>query len=316
MVKRVRRKRRKVRWGRLLLLLLIMAGMVWGVVRGAAYAVQSFTPPAPPPKIVKPVSPYADKAGKRITLLLIGVDDSTNQSSVAKGQADALMLLSINPEDNSVNLLSIPRDTMVTLPGRQGVERLGQAYVYGGAELTMRTIEHALQVPIAYHAALSCQDFAQLVDLIGGVEIYVDQNMNYEDAYSDLKIHLNRGYQHLDGLQAGQYVKYRSDEMGDIGRMQRQQIFMKALAEQVFQLEIVTRLPDLWNHAGEYLKTDLTPSVAFKLLTALRSDSLSKMRVELLPGQAVSLEGQWYWKADEEHARQVVNELFYANNGK
>lgn len=313
MARRLRRTKRKVRWGRLLFLLLLLGGMIWGAVRGVAYAVQSFTPPPPPPKVVKPASPYADKAGKRINVLLIGIDDPQDG---AAGQADAVALLSINPEDHSLNVLSIPRDTMVALPGRQGVERLGQAYAFGGDELMVRTVEHALQVPIMHHATVDARDFAQLVNLIGGVEIYVDQNMKYEDPYANFTIQLNRGYQHLNGEQAGQYVRYRSDDLGDLGRVQRQQLFLRAAAEQVLRFETLSRLPDLWKQAGQLVRTDLGTADGLHAIAALRGDSLAKLRIELLPGQPTTLNGQSYWQPDATRLQHVTEELFYANNGK
>ena len=73
------------------------------------------------------------------------------------------------------------------------------------------------------------------VDILGGVDLYVERNMNYDDPFANLSIHLTKGYQHLDGQKAGQYGRFRYDELGDIGGVQRQQRFLKALSDEMFR---------------------------------------------------------------------------------
>lgn len=316
----MKRTRRKIRWGRLLFLLLLLTGLVWGLVKVLSYAYQALPPlpslptmPAPQQKIVKTTSPYADKAGKRINLLLLGLDNGDHGQPAA---VDAMLLLSLNQDDNSLNMLTIPRDTMVMLPGKQGIEQLSQAYSYGGPEMVMRSAEHLLQVPIEHYAVVDCRGFVRLVDLLGGVEVYVEQNMNYEDAFSGLSIHLNRGYQHLDGSKAAQYARYRSDELGELARLQRQQILLTALSDQLFQIAVIPKLPDIWQGIGECLITDLDVTVAMKMLACVRGRTFSQMRLEVLPGQPALLNGQSYWQPDQLQLKSLIEEMFYANNVK
>ena len=127
------------------------------------------------------------------------------------------------------------------LPGRKEVEKLGHAYAYGGPALTVKAVEDLLQIPVNYYVTLHWQGFIRCVDSLGGVDLYVEQDMDYEDPYAALAIHLNKGYQHLDGDKSGQYVRFRSDELGDIGRAQRQQRFLRALANQAFQWETLAK---------------------------------------------------------------------------
>ncbi len=317
----MKRKRRKIRWGRLLFLLLVLTGLVWGLVKAFSYAYQALPPlpelpalPAPQAKPVKTTtSPYADKAGKRINLLLLGLDNGDHGQPAA---VDAMLLLSLNQDDNSLNMLTIPRNTMVTLPGKQGVEELSQAYAYGGPEMVMRSAEHLLQIPIEHYAVADCRALVRLVDLLGGVELYVEQNMNYEDAFSGFSIRLNRGYQQLDGNKAAQYARYRSDELGDLARLQRQQILLTALSEQLFRISVIPKLPDLWQGLGECLITDLDATTGLKMLACVRGRTFSQMRLEVLPGQPALLKGQSYWQPDQLKMKSLIEEMFYTGNVK
>ena len=107
--------------------------------------------------------------------------------------------------------------------------------------MAKQTIANLLRIPIHYYALANWQGFIEIINLIGGVDLYVDKDMRYEDPYAKLKIDIKHGYQHLDGEKSGQYVRFRSDELGDIGRVQRQQKFLKALGLET-DMDTVTML--------------------------------------------------------------------------
>ena len=174
------------------------------------------------------------KLNERINILLLGIDDGDSEAAETEPKrTDAIILLSFDPANNKVSVLSIPRDTKVILPGHKDPEKINAAYAYGGAVMAKQTVANLLRVPIHYYALANWQGFIDIVNLIGGVDIYVDKDMYYEDPYADLVIDIKHGYQHMDGVTAGKYVRFRKDELGDIGRVQRQQKFLKAAAEQI-----------------------------------------------------------------------------------
>ena len=112
--------------------------------------------------------------------------------------------------------------------------------------MAKQTVANLLRVPIHYYALANWRGFIDVVNLIGGVDIYVDKDMYYEDPYADLVIDIKHGYQHMDGETAGKYVRFRKDELGDIGRVQRQQKFLKAAAEQMFSVQNVAKIAICW----------------------------------------------------------------------
>jgi LCP family protein required for cell wall assembly len=145
-----------------------------------------------------------------------------------------MIVASVDPRAGTVNMLSIPRDTRVVIPGRSGYDKITHAYAYGGAALATRTVEAFLGVPINYYLATGRA--LSVSSIFGGVDMYVEQDMNYDDPYAGLSINLRKGSQHLDGEKAGQYIRFRHDELGDIGRVHRQQRFMKAMSDEMLQV--------------------------------------------------------------------------------
>ena len=128
----------------------------------------------------------------RINVLLLGTDDGDSDDfdkDVPK-RTDAMLLVSFDPENSQVSVLSLPRDTRVTIPGRRGHDKINAAYAYGGVPLAKRTVANLLQVPINHYMQVDWQGFIKVVDMLGGVDLDVEQNMDYEDPYADLKIHL------------------------------------------------------------------------------------------------------------------------------
>ena len=226
------RKKRKLRWGRLVFVLLVLAVLLTGAFWGTVWIYDNFINP---PKVdvvgASDKITQNEKLNKRINILLLGIDDGDSDAAPDEPKrTDAMMLASFDPGDNKVALLSLPRDTKVQIPGRAGWDKLNAAYAYGGVMMAKQTVANLLQVPIHYYVLVDWRAFIDVIDLIGGVDLYVEKDMYYEDPYADLVIDIKHGYQHLDGKRAGEYVRFRKDELGDIGRVQRQQKFMKAAA--------------------------------------------------------------------------------------
>lgn len=208
---------------------------------------------------------------KRINVLLLGVDDGDSEAAETEPKrTDAMMLASFDPDENEVALVSMPRDTMVQIPGHRGYDKINAAYAYGGVMLAKQTVANLLRVPIHYYVLVDWRAFKESIDLIGGVDLYVDKDMYYEDPYADLVIDIKHGYQHLNGELAGQYVRFRKDELGDIGRVQRQQKFMMALAAQIFNVDTVTKIPALFSTVDRHVETDMDTMTIVKAANSFK----------------------------------------------
>lgn len=304
----MRRERRKISWFRVFLLLAIVSALSITMVAGAFYVWNSYMGTATVVRDSQGTALPADKLNKRINVLLLGVDDGDEESK--NSRSDTMIVVSINPDDGAVNLLSIPRDTKVTIPGRKGEDKITHAYAYGGAPLAVRTVQDFLHIPIHYYIAADWKGFISVIDILGGVDLYVEQNMNYEDPYADLGIHLSKGYQHLNGDKAGQYVRFRHDELGDIGRVQRQQRLLKALSDQMFQFGTVFKLPALTSTLQQYVQTDMSIFTMLKVVNSIKTDPDSPLRAEILPGDFATIDGLSYWIYDKEQTRRIVERMF------
>ena len=299
-------KRRRMRWGRLFLLLIILAVLLTSVFWGSVWVYTNIIN-APEKKVVAadPAIEKDEKLNQRINVLLLGIDDGDSEADKSEPKrTDAMIVASFDPKDHKISLISLPRDTMVILPGHTQYEKLNAAYTYGGVAMAKQTIANLLRIPIHYYALANWQGFIEIINLIGGVDLYVDKDMRYEDPYAKLKIDIKHGYQHLDGEKSGQYVRFRSDELGDIGRVQRQQKFLKALGLQMFSLENITKIPKLLSTAKQYIETDMDTVTMLKAARSFNIMSDNNIRSGMLYGNFYDSpsSGISYWRANRARA--------------
>ncbi len=308
-----RRRRRKIRWDRILILLVMLLAAVVALAGATVYAYLSMARVPATAQAVKATDRPPETLKNKVNILLLGVDDKDheNPQNTAR-RSDTMMVASINPDDGTVNLLSLPRDTKVNIPGHKGYDKLNHSYAYGGAELSRNTVEQFLHIPINYYIAIDWQAFIKVIDTLGGVDLYVEHDMNYSDPYADLDIHINKGYQHLDGEKAGEYVRFRSDELGDIGRVQRQQRFLKALAKQTMQVGTILKVPSLVNTLNQYVDTDMSVITMAKVANSLKSFNSSNLTTEMLPGDFATIDGLSYWVPDKDQTKQLVERMFFS----
>ena len=249
---------------------------------------------------------------RNMTLMLLGVDERKDDV----GRSDTLMFL--NFDSDEVSLLSIPRDTRVYIE-RQGYQKINAAYAYGGEKLTRQTVEDFLGVDVDRYVKINTHAFPKIIDELGGIDIYVERDMHYEDPWDDdggLVIDLRQGYQHLDGKEAVQFVRFRDDE-GDAGRVRRQQVFMRALAEKVTDPAIVLKLPKIFSVAVEAVETDLSVSEMLALAGTLKSaESEGNIQTGVVPGYLQYIDNVSYLVPDALRLGEVVMENLKINASK
>lgn len=249
-----------------------------------------------------------------VTVLVMGIDrvPEAEGNAVFTGRSDTMLLLRIDPQANSVNILSIPRDTQVEVPGI-GVTKINQANASGGPLLARETVAGALNgVEIDRYVRVSTNAFRELVNQLGGVRVYVPKDMQYEDKTQNLSIDLKTGWQRLNGDQAEQFARFRNDNFGDIGRVQRQQALLKAIREQVSNPLAIARIPGVLKAMEKYIDTNLT----FEEMMALVSLGLQlkheDFNMVLLPGRFSGAEEfrASYWIMDNEGRDRVLRQYF------
>lgn len=229
------------------------------------------------------------------------------------GRSDAMLLVQIDPEKDTVNVLSIPRDTQVEFPGRPGVTKINHANLVGGPRLAANVVSHNLNgVSIDRYVRVNTAAFRELVDALGGVEVVVPQPMKYTDQTQGLYIDLEEGRQLLTGEQAEQFARFRSDGNGDIGRVQRQQQLIRALRDRVMTPTIVPSLPNILQLLREHIDTNLTSEELLSLLNFALDLEREQFRMVMLPGQ-FSQANEYiasYWLMDKTAVDKVMEDYF------
>lgn len=247
----------------------------------------------------------ADRLALKKNIVVMGVDERDTDA----GRSDTLFVVMLDPKNNNVSLLSIPRDTMVRVPGR-GWDKINHAFAYGGHKLTQQTVEEFLGIQINNYVVVDFSGFKDLVNAIGGIDINVEKDMYYEDPYDNLVIDLQQGRQHLDGEKAIQYVRYR-DEEGDIGRIKRQQHFMMAIYEKMTSTQILTKVPSLVKELTKMIKTDMPLTDMAKVGKAMNSAMKEQkgIKMAMVPGEPVYIDEVSYWVPDMTDLRGLMVEM-------
>ena len=244
----------------------------------------------------------------RVNVLLIGVDVTLNnrRQVVNVSRADTLMLVSFDPQRNRVSELSIPRDTRAVVPG-VGVTKINAAYAFGGPELTIRTVQDLLGVPVHFYVKLGPESFSRFIDAIGGIDIDVEKDMKYTDRWAGLYIDLKKGPQHLNGRQAMGYARFRHDALGDIARVDRQQKVLLALFHKLKSPATMVHAPQLLRAFVENTQTNMTVRELISLGVFASRLENADLLFTTLPG---TLAGP-YWEPDLTRTRLVLTQMFY-----
>lgn len=243
-----------------------------------------------------------------LNLLIMGVDED-------KTRTDVVILAHWEPAARQLNLVSLPRDTMVEIPCPReskaciSPDKLGHAHAYGyflnrGPELAIATVEGFLGVKVDHYVRLDFDGFAQLIDLMGGIDIDVEKPMD--------DVQIPAGRQHLDGKRALQYVRFRSDGQGDIGRIERTHHFLQAIVDAAPNSGLPDRIPAALVSLAPHMATDLDPMTLIGLAKDWRSGARPALQFVTLPGEPRYERNLWFWIADPKAKAEIVRRYITA----
>ena len=244
----------------------------------------------------------------RINVLIVGCDEIKNH-----GRADTIVFLSISPKTKDALILSIPRDTRVEIPGR-GMDKINHAYAFGGEKLISETVNSFLDVPLHFYAVVDFEGFVSIIDGLGGVEIDIEKEMHYVDKAGGVDINLYPGKQILNGEKALEYIRFRYDKLGDLGRIKRQQKLAVALIKKMMNFDSIIKIPQLLEGIKEYIATNIKVQDVIALANLFKGVNQEKFRIETVHGNPVYIEGVSYLKPDVEEVQQRVKSLIYGKN--
>ncbi|PFG06180.1 LCP family protein [Bacillus sp. es.034] len=208
-----------------------------------------------------------DENGK-VNVLLLGVDSRGEE----KSRTDTMMLAQIDPKTNETKLVSFMRDIYAEIPGYKNY-KLNTAFYLGGPELLRKTIKQNFDLDIQYYMIVDFKGFEQSVDILApeGIEMDVEKAMS-----ENIGVSLEPGVQNLNGKELLGYARFRHDENGDFGRVERQQKVIAALKDEALSIGGVTKLPKMAGSIQPYIQTNMSKldqiSIAKDILLSNTSD--------------------------------------------
>lgn len=256
------------------------------------------------------------RVSRPVNILLLGIDRvpeaAANSPKIFNGRSDTIALLHLEPKDKSISLLSIPRDTKVEIPGIR-FSKINEANARGGSALAARLVSSMLNnATIERYVRVSSSAFRELVDLLGGVEVFVPRAMSYTDSAQKLKINLAQGWQTLNGEQAEQFARFRNDGLGDIGRIGRQQSLIQSLRNRLASPSVVVRLPQIVRLMQKYVDTNLTFEEILTVANFGLQLERDNFKMVMLPGRSSSKQGDLrsYWILDAAGRDRIMTQYF------
>ena len=249
-----------------------------------------------------------------VTCLFLGVNGNLT---------DFIVVGRYNPDTREIAVLSIPRDTNV---GNNSVDgKINSAYSSRGMDKLKKQVTEITGIEIDYHVLFKTKILRQVVDKIGGVTVDVPINMNYDDPYQNLYIHLKKGTQKLTGSQAEQFCRFRKNNDGsgypggDVERTKAQQKFIKAFISELLKVDNVSKIPDLINIVLEGTKTNVTLNVAKEYIDDVIALKTDRITTNTLPGSARMGKSPLgymtsYYYYDAEKTKTMVDEMFHSSS--
>lgn len=294
--RKTRRKKKKSRrlLGALLAILLVLALMIAGFLLAGGHL------RAPGGQSLGPGSAQASE--NVVPLLLLGTDQRTPQDPA---RADTIMLAFLDLKEKTVCFLSVPRDTLVHLPGRKGEDKINASHALGGAEGTARAVSDLLEIDVRYYVETNFEGFTKIVDTLGGVTIDVKQDMNK----SEEGINLQKGVQRLNGHDALSFVRYREYPTADIERIKQQQVFFSALIDETLQMRNILKISALVRNLKSAVNTNLGTGYIIELANIFRSIDNSRVKGYTLPGDHQYVKEISYWVPRYDEINALVEAL-------
>lgn len=265
-----------------------------------------------------------------ISILLMGIEDYS--SGGKNGRADTLIVVVLNPKTKKMTMVSIPRDTKVTLPEEKvgkygGVHKINAAYTfgaitgYGANRLAVETVERLLDIPIDKYVAVGFKGFVEIVNALGGVELNVRVPFWEENIFTHERIYFEKGMTHLNGQEALAFVRMRKRPANvEYSRMERQRQFLKAALDKVTSAQTFFKIDEISDMLGQHVDTNLTMEEIYELQQIYASFDASSIRTLELNTVPERIDGKLYEIPVEKSLHEVKatlkQALHLAKHGK
>ncbi|MBL4955067.1 LytR family transcriptional regulator [Neobacillus sp. OS1-32] len=300
---RSERRKKKRKWLRItgivvLVLLIGIGGYAYSVYKSLTNAVETMH---------QPIDRKSDKRSEDVSLkdkqpfsvLLLGVD----QRKGDKGRSDTMIVLAVNPQVNSVKMLSIPRDTRTEIVGKGTIDKINHAYAFGNEEMSMNTVEHFLDIPIDYFIKVNMEGFKDIVDAVGGITVNNDLD------FSQGGYHFPKGEVTLDGKKALAFTRMRHDDpRGDFGRQLRQREIIQGVMREGASLTSLTKYQSIFAALGNNVRTNLTFNQMIDIQKNYKG-AAGNVEQMTIKGSGTKINGIYYYIVPDAEKQRLHDEL-------
>lgn len=259
------------------------------------------------------INTKAVRKNEPVNLLLMGVDigDPKSKNANDPKRTDTLMLVNYNPNTEEINMVSIPRDTLIKINGKN--QKINAAHAIGGINYAIESVEKLLDIDVNYYGKVDYEGFRKIIDAIGGVDMKINNRMDYDDPTQNLSIHFKKGeVVHLDGKKAEEFFRWRKNNdgtglaNGDLGRIENQHEFMKNVIDKIKNpVDAAKVLPII----PEYVKTNMNPEEILKYTYIMAKAQSDKISITTLKGDTAYINNISYFIYDEKQNKELLQKL-------
>ncbi|MFD1706911.1 LytR family transcriptional regulator [Siminovitchia sediminis] len=279
----------------LLLLVVAVAGYGYSIYHNINKTAKNIhTPIDRTPEVARPANlSLANK--EPFSVLMLGVDEREGD----RGRSDTIIVMTVNPEKQSIDMLSIPRDTRVEIVGKGIEDKINHAYAFGGVEMSMNTVEKFLDIPIDYYIKMNMEGFQEIVDAVGGV------NVNNDLDFSVSGTHFPEGQISLNGEEALKYSRMRyEDPRGDFGRQLRQRQVIQGVINKGANISAIWKYDDVLQALGKNVETNLSLD---EMMDIQKNYKEARHNIEQyqIEGQGTMINNVWYYIVPQEERQRV-----------
>ncbi|MBN6202429.1 LCP family protein [Staphylococcus saprophyticus] len=245
--------------------------------------------------------------GDPFTIALFGVDSNAERNANGGGQrSDTIMVLSVNPEKKTTEIVSIPRDTQADIVGKGTTEKINHAYAYGGPDMAVKSLEKLLNVPIDHYATIDMDGMQDMIDTVGGITVTSNATFSY-DGYQFTEGERSK----MDGKEAMAFIRSRKEDGagGDFGRQERQQLVIQGLANKLTSVSSITHFNSLMNHVEDNVKTDLSVGELNKVRSNYKDANDNVNRHQLEGQGGIQDDGLYYFVPSENSLNEIETNI-------
>lgn len=245
--------------------------------------------------------------GDPFTIALFGVDSNAERNANGGGQrSDTIMVLSVNPEKKTTEIVSIPRDTQADIVGKGTTEKINHAYAYGGPDMAVKSLEKLLNVPIEHYATIDMDGMQDMIDTVGGITVTSNATFSY-DGYQFTEGERSK----MDGKEAMAFIRSRKEDGagGDFGRQERQQLVIQGLANKLTSVSSITHFNSLMNHVEDNVKTDLSVGELNKVRSNYKDANDNVNRHQLEGQGGIQDDGLYYFVPSENSLNEIETNI-------